>query len=162
MVGFAALAVNRWLVLLIRWHRAITAGRPPFQSDFVGVIRMRRFFPWSLAGLAFGLAILEAVAFEPNRLRVKRVKLLASGRGVPSVDLRLAHLSDLHVGGTGWRRGPISRAIRVCNQERLDLIVITGDLIGSESGAEVALEMLSSLRRDVPRLAVLGNHDYVH
>lgn len=123
---------------------------------------MRRFSPWSLAGLAFGLAILEAAAFEPNRLRVKRVNLQASGCGVPSGDLRLAHLSDLHVGGTGWRRGPISRAIRVCNQERLDLIVITGDLIGSEAGAEGVLEMLSSLRRDVPRLAVLGNHDYVH
>jgi predicted MPP superfamily phosphohydrolase len=81
---------------------------------------------------------------------------------MPPADLRLAHLSDLHVGGMGWRRRTIARAIQVCNREELDLIVITGDLIGSDAGTGAAMEILSLLRRDVPRLAVLGNHDHVH
>lgn len=120
-------------------------------------------FPlWRLAGASIGLALLEAAAFEPSRLRVCRVSVPSSVSGSRGAMLRLAHLSDLHVGGAGWRRGTLLRAIEVCNREALDAIAITGDLIGSESGTFAALELLSHLRRDVPRLVVYGNHDHVH
>ena len=76
--------------------------------------------------------------------------------------MRLAHISDLHVMGRGWRRRTISRAIQVCNEADVDLVAITGDFIGSGKGAHVVIEMLSSLRTDVPRVAVLGNHDHVY
>lgn len=112
--------------------------------------------------LAAGLAVLDAALWEPNRLRVTRVDVPADRRTGRLAGLTLAHLSDLHVGGRGWRRGTIARALATCNREEVDLIVLTGDLIGSAPGARAAVEMLSALRRDVPRLAVLGNHDHVH
>ncbi len=124
---------------------------------------MTRFPLWRVAGAAIGLAMLDAIAFEPSRLRVHRLTVPAAACGSQQrALLRLAHLSDLHVGGRGWRCDTLARAVDVCNREEVDAIAITGDFIGSEAGAEWALGLMSRLRRDVPRLVVFGNHDHVH
>lgn len=107
-------------------------------------------------------ALFDALVLEPGGLKVTRIDVPAPVYADRLVGLRLAHLSDLHVGGTGWRRGTILRAVDVCNQEDVDLIAITGDLIGSGEATRTALEILSSLRTDIPRFAVLGNHDHVY
>ncbi|HEX2922698.1 MAG TPA: metallophosphoesterase, partial [Chloroflexota bacterium] len=104
----------------------------------------------------------DAVAFEPSRLRVQRLMVPSAGSGSRKVSLRLAQLSDLHVGGRGWRHDVLARAIDVCNREDEDAIVITGDLIVSEAGADEVLRAIARLRSDVPRLVVFGNHDHVH
>jgi len=109
-----------------------------------------------------GAAAMDAMVVEPGRLKVGRVEVPACEHADRLVGLRVAHLSDLHVGAVGWRPGTIARAVEVCNSEGVDLIAITGDLIGKGTYADVALELLSSLRTDVPRVAVLGNHDHVY
>jgi len=116
---------------------------------------------WRSLSALVGVAIcLEALA-EPSRLRLSRVSVPVEG-GSPLSGLRVAHMSDLHVGGAGWRVGMLERAIEVCNRMQVDLVAITGDLIGSADGVPHAVGLLSRLREDVPRLAVLGNHDHVH
>ena len=120
--------------------------------------------PW-LPLVAGGLALIDALAIEPTRLMVRRIAVPLEGGEADRGDVssvRLAQLSDLHVGGGAWRRETLLKAIDVCNQEELDLIAITGDFIGSPRHVETALELLASLRSDVPRLAVLGNHDHVY
>ena len=126
------------------------------------VTRTMRFSPVSIAAAGIGLAALEALAIEPNLMRVRSVPVPVNCCGERITGLRLAHISDLHVMGKGWRRGTISAAIQACNQADVDLVAITGDFIGSNKGAHVAIEMLSALRTDVPRVAVLGNHDHVY
>lgn len=110
--------------------------------------------------LAGALALIDSW-WEPTRLRVAGVDVPADGYQDRLVGLRLAQLSDLHVGGRGWHRSTIVRAIDACNQASVDLIVITGDMIGSARAVPDTLDLLSRLRTDVPRLAVLGNHDHV-
>lgn len=53
-------------------------------------------------------------------------------------------------------------AVDACNRQGVDVVAITGDMIGSRRGIGIALEVLAGLNAAVPRLAVLGNHDHVY
>ncbi len=116
---------------------------------------------WKPLAMAGGVALLDAW-WEPGQLRIRKVVVPVDAGAQQLAGLRIALLSDLHVGGRGWRPGTIERAVEACNGADVDLIAITGDLIGSVAGAPTALEILARLRADVPRLVVLGNHDHVH
>jgi predicted MPP superfamily phosphohydrolase len=72
--------------------------------------------------------------------------------------LRIAHLTDLHVG----RVTPFEiqrNAVAMTNAERPDLVVITGDFV---CHSQLYLDQLTALMREItaPVVAVLGNHDY--
>jgi uncharacterized protein len=72
--------------------------------------------------------------------------------------LRIAHLTDLHVG----RVTPMAaqeRAVEIANSARPDLVVITGDFV---CHSQLYLDELSEIvsRFDAPVLATLGNHDH--
>jgi predicted MPP superfamily phosphohydrolase len=72
--------------------------------------------------------------------------------------LRIAHLTDLHVG----RVTPYlvqREAVSLTNAQRPDLVVITGDFV---CHSQLYLDQLSEIMRSfsAPVVAVLGNHDY--
>jgi predicted MPP superfamily phosphohydrolase len=72
--------------------------------------------------------------------------------------LRIAHLTDIHVG----RVTPYAvqrEAVALTNAQHPDLVVITGDFV---CHSQVYLDQLTELMRSfhVPVVAVLGNHDY--
>ncbi len=72
--------------------------------------------------------------------------------------LRVAHLTDLHVG----RVTPMAvqeAAVDITNALAPDLVVITGDFVCHSQAYLDALEALMK-RFTVPVLGVLGNHDY--
>jgi predicted MPP superfamily phosphohydrolase len=72
--------------------------------------------------------------------------------------LRVAHLTDLHVG----RVTPLrvhEAAVRLTNAQRPDLVVITGDFV---CHSQLYLDQLTHVIRsfEAPVACVLGNHDY--
>jgi predicted MPP superfamily phosphohydrolase len=72
--------------------------------------------------------------------------------------LRIAHLTDLHVG----RVTPYlvqREAVSLTNGQKPDLVVITGDFV---CHSQLYLDQLSEIMRSfsAPVVAVLGNHDY--
>ncbi len=72
--------------------------------------------------------------------------------------LRVAHLTDLHVG----RVTPIAvqfAAVEIVNAHRPDLVVVTGDFV---CHSQLYLDELSAVVEaiEAPVVAVLGNHDY--
>jgi hypothetical protein len=79
--------------------------------------------------------------------------------GVPSAldGLRIAHLSDLHLGVPGRGRLAAEGAVAWVTERRPDLVCVTGDLLSRRSG----LPLLQRLLRELPPpcLVVLGNHD---
>lgn len=103
-----------------------------------------------------------AAALEPNRLRIGRVDVPSLRFSERLAGTRIAHISDLHVGGIGWRPSTVASAMEACDGEEVDLIALTGDLISRGCYVQTALDLLSLLRVDIPRLAVLGNHDHVY
>jgi predicted MPP superfamily phosphohydrolase len=73
--------------------------------------------------------------------------------------LRIAHLSDLHLGVPSRGRRAVERAVAWVVEREPDLVCITGDLLSRPGGEPLLLDLLARL----PHLyLVLGNHDYAH
>lgn len=71
--------------------------------------------------------------------------------------LRIAHLSDFHLGVPSPGAAAVARAVDWAAERRPDLIAITGDLLTDPRGEPRLRELVDRLPR--PTLAVLGNHD---
>src|SRR5512145_1453487 len=115
----------------------------------------------SAGGVGYG-ALVEPGLFsvEPVELKLKRLPVSFSG-------LRIAQISDIHMGG--WMN--LERFQQVADliaAEKPDVLLITGDfLLGNHLPDELLRKaiddltaVLSPLAEAVPSFAVLGNHDY--
>jgi predicted MPP superfamily phosphohydrolase len=111
-----------------------------------------------IAGLAVALsayAIVEATRIEVVRVRLVTDRLPAS---VPS--LRIAQITDLHL-GLLHRTGKAREVAALVSRERPDIFVSTGDLVdGQLDGVEELAETLREIPAPRGKIAVLGNHEY--
>jgi predicted MPP superfamily phosphohydrolase len=73
--------------------------------------------------------------------------------------LRIAHLSDFHLGFPSRGSAAVERAVDWVEERQPDLTLISGDLLSRHSGEERLRSMLARLPRCY---AVLGNHDFAH
>jgi len=89
------------------------------------------------------------------RLRTLEVEL----PGLPGEldGLRIAHLSDFHLGPPSRGVVAVERAVEWAAARRPDLVAITGDLLTRPSGEPLLRRLVERL--DAPTFAVLGNHD---
>jgi len=92
-------------------------------------------------------------------LEVSERRLALPGLPPPLAGLRIAHLSDLHI-GNGLHGAALSGLVeRVCALAP-DLVVITGDLFDYDPDAVPdGAQRLGALRARLGVFAVLGNHD---
>ncbi len=111
-----------------------------------------------IAGLAVALsayAIVEASRIEVVRVRIVTDRLPAS---VPF--LRIAQITDLHL-GLVHRNGKAREVATIVAREHPDLFVSTGDLVdGQLDGVAELAEILRSIPAPRGKFAVLGNHEY--
>lgn len=77
--------------------------------------------------------------------------------------LRVAHLSDIHVGGS-MNRERLLRVAELTNGARPDLVIHTGDFLTHRGGDfdRPLYEALARIESDLGQWACLGNHDYDH
>ena len=107
--------------------------------------------------LAAGAAVVAWAWFEAGwlRRRVLDVELV----GVPAEldGLRIAHLSDFHLGVPS--RGPraVREAVAWVAERKPDLVCVTGDLASRPSGIPELERLLRELGQSY---VVLGNHDF--
>lgn len=75
--------------------------------------------------------------------------------------LRVAHLSDFHVGGVI----PVDRAleaIELAQQQQPDIVACTGDVVDLEiAGCEPVFKALGRMKSRFGTLMVMGNHDHL-
>ncbi|MCW2963598.1 MAG: phosphoesterase [Actinomycetia bacterium] len=89
------------------------------------------------------------------RLRVRELTLPGLP---PELDgLRIAHLSDFHLGVPSRGRRAAERAVDWVAERQPDLVAVTGDLLSRPRGEEELLALLAKLPHPC---VVLGNHDY--
>jgi uncharacterized protein len=116
-----------------------------------------------VAAIALIGSLLWGFWLEPSSLRVERVDLAVGWPG--SRPLRVAVLSDLHVGAPYYGLDRLREIVARTNAARPDLICILGDLVtlgvvgGSFVPPEPIAAELGKLRARAGVLAVLGNHD---
>jgi uncharacterized protein len=87
------------------------------------------------------------------RLRRERVEALAPGQA----PLTVLHLSDLHMTAADTRRMAFLERLAT---EPVDLVVLTGDMLGEPAGLGPVLETLGRFRPRLGAVAVLGSNDY--
>jgi uncharacterized protein len=118
----------------------------------------RREFLKAAAAAAVAGAASPAAARPVERTQVERPVFSLPDLDPAHDGLRVAQLSDLHVGA----RTPPERirdAIARANAFQPDLVVLTGDYLCRErSGVGLMRELLGGLA--APTVAVLGNHDH--
>jgi predicted MPP superfamily phosphohydrolase len=122
------------------------------------------------AALLFAVIILSlglwAFVIEPARLTVRRITLRIPNWRHEHQDIKIAVLSDLHVGSPFTGLEKIQQVVALTNAERPDLVVILGDYViqGVVGGTFVAPEpigeVLKGLSAPLGVVSVLGNHDW--
>ncbi|HEX6702988.1 MAG TPA: metallophosphoesterase [Gaiellaceae bacterium] len=103
------------------------------------------------AGIAWG-------HFEAGWLRERTLPCSLPGLPDELVGVRIAHLSDFHLGIPSRGARAVERAVEWVEERRPDLVCISGDLLSRPRG-EARLRALAS-RFPPATYAVLGNHDY--
>jgi predicted MPP superfamily phosphohydrolase len=97
---------------------------------------------------------------EAARPRIVRVRVPLRRLPPEFVGLRVALVSDLHVGPTRGREFT-ARVVDLVNEQRPDLIVIAGDLIdGTVAKVAADLEPLAELVAPLGVFGVSGNHEF--
>jgi predicted MPP superfamily phosphohydrolase len=112
---------------------------------------------------ALGAAALGAYAFlvEPQWLQTTRTRIHLRHLPAELEGLRIALLTDLHVGG-GTPVALVRRACALAMQEAPHLIALTGDFAADDAdGFSDVLRALSGLHAPLGVYAVPGNHDYI-
>ncbi|MEA2599895.1 MAG: uncharacterized protein QOF89_887 [Acidobacteriota bacterium] len=126
----------------------------------------RRFRNLALALLLAALVLgVWAFGIEPGTLRTREVALAVPGWPAGRAGMRVALLSDLHVGSPHNGLDKLDEVVARTNATRPDLILILGDLViqdvmgGRFVPPEEITPILGRLRAPLGVYAVLGNHD---
>lgn len=97
--------------------------------------------------------------FEAGWLRRRVVEVRLAGLPGELDGLRIAHLSDFHLGVPSRGRSAVFEAVAWVRERQPDLVCVTGDLVSRRSGIRDLERVLSDLG---PSYVVLGNHDFAH
>jgi predicted MPP superfamily phosphohydrolase len=111
--------------------------------------------------VVLALAVLLVVGaawgwFEAGWLRTRVVHVEVTGLPAAFDGLRIAHLSDFHLGPASRGQVAVERAVAWVEQRRPDLVCVTGDLVSHPRGERRFRALLARLDRPI---VVLGNHD---
>ena len=102
-----------------------------------------------LGAATLGYSLIEAQAFTTRNVTAE---VLPKG----SADIRVLHLSDLHITPAQTRK---IRWVRSLIEHQPDLVVVTGDFLAHQLAVPAVVEALGDLL-DLPGLFVLGSNDY--
>jgi predicted MPP superfamily phosphohydrolase len=115
---------------------------------------------WRRAGSLLGNTALIGLGwgwFEAGWVRLRELELEVPGLPVELDGLRIAHLSDFHLGVPSRGAHAVDRAADWTADRRPDLVAITGDLLTHPRGEPRLRRVLERLPQ--PAFAILGNHD---
>jgi len=133
----------------IRWNHDRPARRRPRRES-----RSLKLIKSSLAEMA------RVALAEPFMLSIERQEIFLSRLPQVLDGLRIVHLSDLHYGPLTSSEH-LTRAAKVANDLRPDLIFLTGDYISQDRiYAAPCAEVVGKLRARCGVYAILGNHDH--
>lgn len=130
---------------------------------------MKTLFKLLAAVIAAGtLCLLYGFLLEPRLLKIREVSLVSPH--YQGGDIRIALLSDIHIGSRHVPAARVANIVRVVNNARPDIILMPGDFIGghtpreNHSPAFVAevndgLAQFGALRAPLGVYASIGNHD---
>ena len=109
----------------------------------------------ALAGAAVGWGW-----FEAGWVRLRALEVPLHGLPAELDGLRIAHLSDFHLGIPSRGRRAVEAAVDWAASRDPDLVCVTGDLVSRPGGEPLLRDLMGRLGERC--YAVLGNHDVAH
>ena len=115
-----------------------------------------------LIWIAAALVVVGAIGlawgwFEAGWLRKRVLEVELEGVPAELDGLRIAHLSDFHLGVVSRGTRAVEEAVAWVAERRPDLVCVTGDLVSRRKGVRALERLLPTLGRCY---VVLGNHDF--
>ena len=175
-VGFAAGRIApRPVALALHWVAHLWLGAFGLLLTTVALADgvtfvLARLFPGTAWGEREALAVVALVApmlclgflTARGKARIERIRVPIQGLGPAFEGLKIAQISDVHIGETLGRRF-LERVVAQVNALDADLIAITGDLIdGSVAQLRDEVASLADLKAKRGVFYVTGNHEYYH
>lgn len=150
---FTCLNFSTDLLRLALW----AMGRGGSAANVASVLAGRSAF-LCISGLAVALSAYAIV--EASRIEVVRVRVVTD-RLPPSVpSLRIAQITDLHL-GLIHRNAKAREVAAIVSREHPDVFVSTGDLVdGQLDGVAELAEIFRGIPAPRGKFAALGNHEY--
>jgi len=129
---------------------------------------MRRKARFVVVVLVLPLLVLGGWAFwwEPSRLTQKQYDITLNSWPSSCNELKVAMLSDLHVGAPYFDLPKLKKVIELVNKAKPDVVLLGGDYViqsvvgGSFVNPEPIAEELGKLEAKLGVYSVLGNHDW--
>jgi predicted MPP superfamily phosphohydrolase len=113
-----------------------------------------------IVAYTLGLAVAAGLGwgwFEAGWVRLRTLELPIPGLPPALAGLRIAHLSDFHLGMPSRGTRAVARGVEWTAERQPDLVCVTGDLLTHPRGEA----RLRGLLAQIPgAFAVLGNHDH--
>jgi len=163
LAGFAPLA--RWLVVM--WIGSMLVALAlliPFAlvtafASWRNLKPMSVYLPMAyascflLAGVILALTSTASFAVRQEDVRVPGLPVGLDG-------FRIANLGDVHI-GRFIDAQELARGIKAINEQQVDLLVVTGDLVDDVSQFESAMRVLEQSNTRDKIVAILGNHEEI-
>ena len=106
------------------------------------------------------LAIYGYGLYEATDIRVERIEIASPKITAQSGKIRLAQISDVHL-GLIIREGRLNRIIARIQESEPDILVSTGDLVdGQLNHLSREAELLAALQPPLGKIAIAGNHEF--
>lgn len=119
----------------------------------VNIGRILMIFALGMSVLITGYGIIEARNIQIKRFAINTKKSLKAA-------YRIVQLTDLHIGSTGNGEN-LKRIVDLVNNEKPDIVVITGDMIDANSARlKYIVPILKGIDSRLGIYAVLGNHEF--
>ena len=157
-----AIALLPILAMLALVGSARRLGNPA-PADARGALNRRQFLGVALAAAPplFNLSLATIAMRQLEQFRVRRFVLPVAGLPSDLHGLTITQISDLHVGR--FTSGRVLRdVVRVVNELRVDLVLLTGDLINDALiDLDHGLDLVRSMQARYGVYLIEGNHDLI-
>ena len=148
------------MLALVRSARRL-GNRAP--ADASGALSRRQFLGVALAAAPplFNLSLATIAMQQLEQFRVRRFVLPIAGLPSDLHGLTITQISDLHVGR--FTSGRVLRdVVRIVNELRADLVLLTGDLINDALiDLDHGLDLVRSMQARYGVYLIEGNHDLI-
>jgi len=115
----------------------------------------------ALGAAAAGAAAAAAyMLYEAQAVECRTADLPVPGLPPAWRGTTVLHLSDVHAGLFPTNERSLTKAVRWAEQQELDLVFLTGDILGDPERSRPCLRLLARLRPKLGMFAVTGNHEY--
>jgi len=110
--------------------------------------------------VAAGAAAAAYMAYEAQWIDCREADLVVPGLPAQWSGLRVLHLSDVHAGRFSLNDRSLAKVVSWAAPLPLDLVLLTGDILGDPERSRPCLKLLSQLKPRLGLFAVTGNHEY--